>query len=58
MTLGTIVKQLIAVVAVFGSVVLAQQAADISEFKLLDWQPRSMLKSEQSVVEAPAAPDS
>jgi predicted TIM-barrel fold metal-dependent hydrolase len=34
----------------------AQQANDISELKLRDWQPRSMLKTKESVVEKPACP--
>jgi predicted TIM-barrel fold metal-dependent hydrolase len=34
----------------------AQTAGDIRELKLRDWQPRSMLKTKQSVVETPAYP--
>jgi predicted TIM-barrel fold metal-dependent hydrolase len=34
----------------------AQQTNDISELKLRDWQPRSMLKTKESVVEKPAYP--
>ena len=36
------------------SVGFAQPADDISQLKLRDWQPRSMLKTKQSVVEKPA----
>ena len=32
----------------------AEQAGDIRELKLRDWQPRSMLKTKQTVVEKPA----
>jgi len=42
--------------ASLGSYVLAQNTEDISELKLRDWQPRSMLKTKQSVVEKPAYP--
>ncbi len=38
------------------SIVFAQPAEDISQLKLRDWQPRSMLKTKQSVVEMPAYP--
>ncbi len=40
----------------FGSLVFAGQSGDIRELKLRDWQPRSMLKTEESVVEKPAYP--
>ncbi len=39
-----------------GSWLYAQQAGDIRELKLGDWEPRSMLKTKQSVVEKPAYP--
>jgi predicted TIM-barrel fold metal-dependent hydrolase len=38
------------------SIGLAQSADDISQLKLRDWQPRSMLKTKQSIVEKPAFP--
>jgi len=38
------------------SIVFAQPAYDISQLKFRDWQPRSMLKTKQSVVEMPAYP--
>ena len=44
----------LAVVAGFGSWVFAQQGGDIRELKLRDWEPRSMLKTKQSVVEKSA----
>ncbi|MHC4632595.1 MAG: amidohydrolase family protein [Planctomycetota bacterium] len=44
----------LAVVAGLGSGVFAQQGGDIRELKLRDWEPRSMLKTKQSVVEKPA----
>jgi len=39
-----------------GSWLYAQQSGDIRELKLRDWEPRSMLKTKQSVVEKPAYP--
>jgi predicted TIM-barrel fold metal-dependent hydrolase len=44
----------LAVMTGFGSWVFAQPADDIRELKLRDWEPRSMLKTKQSVVERPA----
>jgi len=50
------------VVAVWASLVFGQSPADtqlpgdIRELKLRDWQPSSMLKTKQSVVETPAYP--
>jgi predicted TIM-barrel fold metal-dependent hydrolase len=38
------------------SMVFAQPADDISQLKLRDWQPRSMLKTKQSNIETPAYP--
>jgi predicted TIM-barrel fold metal-dependent hydrolase len=43
-----------AVIAGCYSLGFAQQAGDISELKLRDWQPRSMLKTKQSEIEKPA----
>jgi hypothetical protein len=40
----------------YSSWVFAQTPDDIRELKLRDWQPRSMLKTQQSVVEKPAYP--
>ncbi len=40
----------------FGSLVFAGQSGDIRELKLGDWQPRSMLKTKESVVNKPAYP--
>jgi predicted TIM-barrel fold metal-dependent hydrolase len=48
------VGPVLAVATVFGSWVFAQQSYDISELKLRDWEPRSMLKTKQSVIERPA----
>jgi len=44
----------LAVMTGFGSWVFAQPPDDIRELKLRDWEPRSMLKTKQSVVERPA----
>jgi predicted TIM-barrel fold metal-dependent hydrolase len=44
----------LAVMAGFSSWVFAQQDGDIRELKLRDWEPRSMLKTKQNVVEKPA----
>ncbi|MHC4072863.1 MAG: amidohydrolase family protein, partial [Planctomycetota bacterium] len=44
------------VVAGLGSLGFARSGGDIRELKLRDWQPRSMLKTKQSVVETPAYP--
>ncbi|MHC4438806.1 MAG: hypothetical protein ACYS3S_15695 [Planctomycetota bacterium] len=38
------------------SIGFTQPADGISQLKLRDWQPRSMLKTKQSVVETPAYP--
>ena len=38
------------------SILFAQPASDISQLKLRDWQPRSMLKTKQSNVDTPAYP--
>ena len=46
----------LALTAGFGSLVFAGQTEDIRELKLRDWQPRSMLKTKESVVEKPAYP--
>jgi predicted TIM-barrel fold metal-dependent hydrolase len=45
-----------AVIAGCYSLGFAQQAGDISELKLRDWQPRSMLKTQQSEIEKPVYP--
>ena len=42
------------VMAGFGSLVFAGQAGDIRELKLRHWQPRSMLKTKESIIEKPA----
>ena len=44
----------LAMVTCFGPWVIAQPPDDIRELKLRDWEPRSMLKTKQSVVEKPA----
>ncbi|MHC4324567.1 MAG: amidohydrolase family protein [Planctomycetota bacterium] len=44
------------VIICWNSLGFAQTAGDIRELKLRDWQPRSMLKTKQSVVETPAYP--
>jgi predicted TIM-barrel fold metal-dependent hydrolase len=46
----------LAVIVGFYSLGFAQQTDDIRELKLRDWQPRSMLKTKQSLVEKPAYP--
>ena len=40
----------------FVSFGLAQESEDIKELKLRDWQPRSMMKTKETVVEKPAFP--
>lgn len=40
----------------FGGLVVGGESGDISELKLRDWQPRSMLKTKQSSIEKPAYP--
>jgi predicted TIM-barrel fold metal-dependent hydrolase len=54
MKMRVFVVPVLAVVTSFGSWVFAQQGGDIRELKLRDWEPRSMLKTKQSVVEKPA----
>jgi predicted TIM-barrel fold metal-dependent hydrolase len=44
------------VIVGFASIGFAQIPEDIRDLKLRDWQPRSMLKTKQSVVEKPAFP--
>ncbi|MDT8301720.1 MAG: amidohydrolase family protein [Sedimentisphaerales bacterium] len=46
----------LAVTAGFCSLVFAGQSGDIRELKLGDWEPRSMLKTKESVVNKPAYP--
>jgi predicted TIM-barrel fold metal-dependent hydrolase len=46
----------LALIAGWDSLGFAQPADDISELKLRDWQPRSMLKTKQSEVDKPAYP--
>ncbi len=41
---------------VLASIGFSQETEDIRELKLRDWQPRSMMKTKQSVVEKPAFP--
>ncbi len=45
---------ILAVVISCGPWVTAQPPDDIRELRLRDWEPRSMLKTKQSVVERPA----
>jgi predicted TIM-barrel fold metal-dependent hydrolase len=45
-----------AIIAGCYSLGFAQQAGDISELKLRDWQPHSMLKTKQTEIEKPAYP--
>jgi predicted TIM-barrel fold metal-dependent hydrolase len=45
-----------AIIAGCYSLGFAQQVGDISELKLRDWQPRSMLKAKQTEIEKPAYP--
>jgi predicted TIM-barrel fold metal-dependent hydrolase len=47
---------ILAVVASLGTFVIAGQSGDIRELKLRDWQPRSMLKTKETIVEKPAYP--
>ena len=47
---------ILAVIAGWDSLGFAQPTEDISELKLRDWQPRSMLKTKQSKVDTPAYP--
>ena len=47
---------ILAVVTGFSTFVSAGQSGDIRELRLRDWQPRSMLKTKESVVEKPAYP--
>ncbi|MFC1605200.1 amidohydrolase family protein, partial [Planctomycetota bacterium] len=46
----------LAVIACWNSLGFSQPDGDIRELKLRDWQPRSMLKTNQSEVEKPAYP--
>jgi len=43
-----------AMAACFGTFVCARQSDDIRELKLRDWQPRSMLKTKETIIEKPA----
>jgi len=54
MKMRILMGPVLAVMAGFSSWVFAQQGGDIRELKLRDWEPRSMLKTKQSVVEKPA----
>ena len=54
MKIRVLVVLVLAVVTCFGPWVIAQPPDDIRELKLRDWEPRSMLKTKQSVVERPA----
>jgi len=54
MKIRVLVVLVLAVMTGFGSWVIAQPPDDIRELKLRDWEPRSMLKTKQSVVERPA----
>ena len=56
MKMRIFVGLILVVMAGYGSLVFAQQSGDIRELKLRDWQPRSMLKAKESVVEKPAYP--
>ncbi len=52
----TIVWLTLVLVGGLGSWACAQPSDDIRELRLADWEPRSMLKTTQSVVEKPAYP--
>jgi len=54
MKIRVLVVLVLAVMTGFGPWVIAQPPDDIRELKLRDWEPRSMLKTKQSVVERPA----
>ena len=54
MKIRIFVGLVLVVMAGFGSLVFAGQSGDIRELKLGDWQPRSMLKTKESVVNKPA----
>jgi predicted TIM-barrel fold metal-dependent hydrolase len=54
MKIRVLVGLILAVVICFGPRVIAQLPDDIRELRLRDWEPRSMLKTKQSVVERPA----
>ncbi|MFQ6036284.1 MAG: amidohydrolase family protein, partial [Sedimentisphaerales bacterium] len=54
MKVRVLLGPVLAVVTGFGSWIFAQQPSDIRELKLRDWQPISMLKTKQSVLEKPA----
>ncbi len=54
MKIRVLVILILTVEVCLGTRVTAQPADDIRELKLRDWEPRSMLKTKQSVVERPA----
>ncbi len=54
MKIRVFVILILTVVICFGPLVIAQPPDDIRELRLRDWEPRSMLKTKQSVVERPA----
>ncbi len=54
MKIRVLVILILTVVICFGPWVIAQPTDDIRELRLRDWEPRSMLKTKQSVVERPA----
>ncbi|MFB0555558.1 MAG: amidohydrolase family protein [Phycisphaerae bacterium] len=54
MKIRVLVILVLTMVVCFGTRVIAQPSDDIRELKLRDWEPRSMLKTKQSVVERPA----
>ncbi|MHC4532389.1 MAG: amidohydrolase family protein [Planctomycetota bacterium] len=56
MKMRVYVGLVMALTASFGSLLFAGQSSDIRELKLGDWEPRSMLKTKESVVEKPAYP--
>jgi len=56
MKMRIFVGLVLVVMAGFGSLVFAGQSGDIRELKLGDWEPRSMLKTKESVVNKPAYP--
>ena len=56
MKMRVFVGLVLAVMAGFCSLVFAGQSGDIRELKLGDWEPRSMLKTKESVVNKPAYP--
>ena len=56
MKVRVFVGLVLAVIACWNSLGFAQSDGDIRELKLRDWQPRSMLKTNQSKIETPAYP--